>query len=173
MRKFIAKVLGLPTLEEVQKFNEQSMTIALKSDEALESNRKALQSMNDLRNDMKTLYGELNQDIANVKSNVKQIKPILKVQDEEAVAFIKGILKKHDVNMSNNQTDLHQRTIQLGQLQTKIETATRKAEEASRRLNNVLNGLGMMPEYDNDTLMTTFRGLISERATHDAEHVSK
>lgn len=116
MRKFIAKVLGLPTKEDVLMMN-------LKNNVAVESYRKVLQDMNKLREDMKTLYTELDQNISNVKMNVKSIKPILKVQDEEAVKFIKDILKRHDINMNNNQTDLTKRGIELNELKSRADAA--------------------------------------------------
>lgn len=169
----IAKFLGLPTSEQLKEFNEKVTEVMLSSDAAVQSSLKTREAMQELREDMKTLYNELDSNIRNVEMNVRQIKPILKVQDEEAVAFIKGIFSRHDNNMRNNQTALTNKLLQIDEMQRSADSAVKRATEASNRLNNVLNGLGMMPEYDSEGLIAVFRGLISEGKSHDMEHVEE
>lgn len=167
MKNLIRKWLGLPSEEQVQKFNEMSFF----TQEELEKARKLVElsriDMERLRNNMKKLYSKLESDIRNVKSNVKQIKPVLKIQDKESEKFIRDILSRHDRNMQNNHNTLAEKVIGLNTLEQKAQSAIQKAEQSNLITRNFIMSLGLdsenMQAYSNLEIFQSLRETVLEK----------
>lgn len=146
----IRKFLGLNSSEQFDEIIRKLDFLKQETEKSVEMAGQAHNNVTTIRNDMKVLYSSLEQDIKNVKMNVKSIKPILKVEDKEAVDFIKGILSKHDHSIKTQQTFLESKMYELASLEKEIQAMTEQAQEAllnsertSLKINNVLNGLGL------------------------------
>lgn len=177
MQKGLAKMLGLPTRQEIESLKSEVFEMNTKYTYALELMTRLGRDMSTLREDMKTLYKGLESDIRNVKMNVKTIKPILKVEDPEAVAFIKGILSKHDHSIATQQNFLEGKMHELrkveGTIRQSAQDATQAvdiATKASVKINNVLNGLGLTDKdsVKNEEIFAKVREVIKAAAVERA-----
>ena len=146
MKKRLAKWLNLPTQEEI----DELKGLVMMAESTLNAAMTEVSGMRvDIRMDkqaMKALYGELRSDISICNQRISKIKPILRVDDEEAVKFIKDILSKHDHKMNTQERQLTNEIQALVQLKDRVEDAEDTATKASNKINNVLNGLGLTEE---------------------------
>ena len=94
--------------------------------------------MNTLRTDMKTLYGEISTDTRRELKKIGNIKPILKIEDPEAVKFIKDILSVHDKKIQTQQEFLEMKKINLDRLESSVDSKLLKLEELYVNLTEAL-----------------------------------
>ena len=160
MKKFIAKLLGLVTLEDFNKLQGEMLELLSSNDANINAVAGLRRDTDGFKNDMRILYSEVTSDIKRVDAKFKNVKPILKVEDPEAVAFIKGILKRHDSQITTQSIAIQTKMPQLRELENKAEIACRKAQEASSNLNNVLNGLGLSEITESNEPFQKLRGVI-------------
>ena len=143
IQNFIAKLLGLPTSLEIAALRQSMETLNSSFESNTNTMERVNREFNEFKGDIRTLYKEVSSDIKRVDRKVGQIKPILKVDDAEAITFIKGILSRHDSQISTQSTAIQTKVLELNQLQRESKAAVAQAQEASSKLNNVLNGLGL------------------------------
>ena len=139
----IAQWLGLPTQGDIKKISEGVNLLIEQNKDLQEQFDTVKGQFNTLKSDMRALYGEVASDIKRVDKKIKAVKPILKVEDEEAVAFIKGILSKHDRHMNINQESLQSSMREFNSLNKQAALAVEKANKATQTVNNIFNGLGL------------------------------
>jgi hypothetical protein len=84
---------------------------------------------NQLRNDMKILYQEVNQNVKYFGDKASKIKPVIKVDDPEAVAFMKGILSTHDKRIESQQLYLETKKLELDALEREVRAARSRLEQ--------------------------------------------
>lgn len=163
MKKFIAKLLGVPTKLE---FNNL-LGLVEELNAGYEENKQKLGSLggsfNGLQSDMKVLYGEVSSDIKRVDAKIKAVKPILKVEDPEAVTFIKGILSRHDSQIGTQSTAIQTKVLELNKLQHESKKAVELVKQDSTRLNNLLNGLGITESTQIETLREAFKEVVFKK----------
>jgi len=149
MKNFIAKLFGLLGLTTKSDFEALQAKVLLLGDEnrsLKKSNEEfnvKFQSLSDLRSDMATLYSEVAADIKRVDAKIGMVKPILKVEDPEAVDFIKEILSRHDKQITNQAAGIQTKILQLNSVEGKALAAIQQVKIDSAKLNNILNGLGL------------------------------
>ena len=171
-------MLGLPTNEDIDKVVEGFKLLMMKYENSIDEIQQVKSQFGSLRSDMSALYSEVSSDIKRVDKKVKAIKPILKVQDEEAVSFIKGILSKHDIEMTNNQRFLEESKRSSDEAlrsakQAVIEAkdVVLKSELANEKVENVLNGLGITPEepVPHMTIIKAVREIIKNSQSEEVK----
>lgn len=162
MKDFIRKLFGLPSQADITKMTETLFEIQLRYDQSIEQMFAIQDDMRTLRNDMKTLYADSSGEISRVKRELKLIKPVLKVEDPEAIKFIKGILSKHDHNLNTQQSFLETKMIELNRAEGQANKAITIAAEAATKINNVIVGLGLNSEEPTEEIYTKLRSIIKE-----------
>lgn len=103
-----------------------------------EVNKKLRLEMTQLRSDMKTLYSEISTDTRRELKKIGNIKPVLKIEDPEAVKFIKDILSTHDKKTQTQQEFLEMKRLQLVDMENKINCKLLKMEELHVNLTEAL-----------------------------------
>lgn len=160
MKKFIAKLLGMVTLEEFESLKGEMIALELSNESIINNNEGLKRDTLGFKSDMRLLYKEVSSDIKRVDAKIKAVKPILKVEDPEAVAFIKGILKRHDSQITTQATSIQIKMLELNKLETETRMVLEKAKQASSNLNNVLNGLGLSDITDKNEPFQKLRDVI-------------
>ena len=149
MKKRIANWLGLATTQEIDDLKLLGFELDTLHSTAVEEMRGLREDFRSFKKDMSALYGEVSSDIKRVDKKIMAVKPILKVEDKEAVDFIKGILSKHDNKMNNQENQLADSHRALIEMQDTTRKAVDTASEATAKINNVLIGLGLkLEEHD-------------------------
>lgn len=143
MKKRIANWFGLPTKEDIDEIKNLVMASEVITSATMGEVSDLKERFLELKRDMRALYSEVESDIKRVDRKITAVKPILKVQDPEAVAFIKGILSKHDNKMNTQEFQLAESHRSLIALEDKAQKAVDRAADASTKINNVLVGLGL------------------------------
>lgn len=164
MKDFIRKFLGLPSTEQIQKLNDELFMMQGKFEDAVTGMIQVREDMSQLRQDMRSLYQEQSSEIARIHNDVKRVKPVLKVEDPEAVKFIKGILSKYDRNLNTQQSFLETKMIELSRAEGQANKAISIATEAANKIDNVINGLGLKDEKPSEEIFEAFRYIIKEAA---------
>jgi chromosome segregation ATPase len=143
IQNFIAKLLGLPTSLEIAALRQSMETLNSSFEHNTNTLQRVNKEFNEFKSDIRLLYKEVSSDIKRVDGKVSRVKPILKVDDPEAITFIKGILSRHDTQIGTQSTAIQTKVLELNKLQRESEAAVKQAQESSTKLNNVLNGLGL------------------------------
>lgn len=157
MKNLIRRWLGISSQLELELQLEIS---SLRSERdsvvsALISNQSA---MDDLRSTMEILYSELDTSIRQNEQQIRKIKPVLKVQDPEAVKFIKDILSKHDVNINTQQQFLEAKKLELMKLESELNNSTYVLRQAVDKVNILMSMIGL----EKDTSVEDIRKKLSK-----------
>lgn len=163
IKKMIAKFLDLPTTEDIDALTSEVFQLSSLHDATQKEMQGMRADFRTLKSDMKALYGEVSSDIKRVDGKIGRVKPTLKVEDPEAVAFIKGILSKHDTNIGTQQVALQSKILQLKEVEERAKNAVEVSEKASLKINNLLNGLGLTEVTPEGNGFSHLKDLLKER----------